>query len=150
MDYYMNFWYTKDREKIEENKLFIMMDLKLDELVKISKNDKVVSKYMEEIEKINEDPKFVHFMTEEEDREKLMNYLLEREKEIGIEEGMEQAKKQMNSLLEREKEIGIEEGMEQAKKQMILNLYKKDIDVKTISEASGLSIEEIKKIVEEK
>ena len=65
MDYYMNLCYTQNKEEIKENKLFIMMDLKLEELALISKKDKVVSKYMIELERINKDPRFVHFMSEE-------------------------------------------------------------------------------------
>ena len=86
MDYYMNLWYTKDEEEIEENKLFIMMDLNLDELAQISKKDKVVSKYMEEVKKINEDARF-HFMTQEEDQRKMENTMKKREREIGLEDG---------------------------------------------------------------
>ena len=133
MDYYMNLWYTKDKEKIEENKLLIMMDLKPNELVKISKNDKVVSKYMEEVKKINEDARFVHFMTEEEDRRKMENTIKAIAKEEGIEEGIN---------------LGREEGKKVATKEIIKNLFKNHIDIDTISKVSGLTKEEIGKIVE--
>ena len=56
MDYFMKYWYNKDEEMINRYKLFIMMDLgirELNNLVSISKDDKVVSKYMEEIDKIS-------------------------------------------------------------------------------------------------
>ena len=120
MDYYMNLWYTKDKKKIEENKLFIMMDLKMDELALISKDDKVVSKYMEEVERINKDPKFIHFMSEEEDRRKMENTMKRREREIGLEEGMEQKSKDVAKKMLEEK-----------------------IDISTISKITGLSEEEI-------
>ena len=124
MDYYMNLWYTNDKEKIEDNKLFIMMDLKPEELVKISKNDKVVSKYMEEVEKINKDARFVHFMTEEEDRRKMENTI----KAIATEEGRA-------------------EGRKEEKEEIAINLYKNNVDIETISKASGLTKEEILEII---
>ena len=39
MDKYMNYWYTKDKEKIEENKEIIMLDLELEELEELSGNN---------------------------------------------------------------------------------------------------------------
>ena len=46
MDKYMNYWYTKDKEKIEENKEIIMLDLELEELEELSGNNGMVKKYM--------------------------------------------------------------------------------------------------------
>ena len=60
-----------------------MLDLQKDELASISIDDKVVSKYIEEVEKINKNPKFIHFMSEEEDQRKLENTMKRREREIG-------------------------------------------------------------------
>ena len=129
MDYYMNLWYTKNKEKIEENKLFIMMDLKLDELAKLSKKDRVVSKYMEELERINKDARFVHFMTEEEDRRKMENTIKRREREIG-------------------ERIGREEGREEKTVDVVKKMLEKNIPIKDISEITELSLEEIAKIKE--
>ena len=143
MDYYRNLWYTKDKEKIEENKLFIMMDLEPNELELISKEDKVVSKYMEEVQKINEDVRFVHFMTEEEDRRKMYNTRIKREREIGEEIGEERGKKVG-------REEGRKEGREEEKRQMIIQFYKNHVDIETIANSSGLSVEEVEKIVKEK
>ncbi len=67
------FWYSKEEKKIEEYKYLIMLDLGLEELEKIAKKDKMVEKYMEEIEKLNESPEFHIYMTEEEDRRKCFN-----------------------------------------------------------------------------
>ena len=130
MDYYMNLWYTMDEEKIEENKLFIMMDLKLDELALISKDDKVVSKYMEEVERINKDPRFIHFMSEEEDRRKMENTMKRKEREIGLKEGRE-------------------EGKEIKTIELVKKLYQNNVDMKTLSISTGLSIDEIKAIIKE-
>ena len=142
MDYYMNLWYTKNTKEIEDNKLFIMMDLKLNELASISKDDKVVSKYMEELERINKDPKFIHFMSEEEDRRKLENTMKRREREIGMEEGITFGREEGITL-------GREEGRKEKTRELVKNLYCNHVDIKTLSESTGLSIEEIKTIIEE-
>ena len=47
----MNFWYTKDENQIQENKGIIMLDLPLDDLVDLSKDDRMVKKYMEEVKR---------------------------------------------------------------------------------------------------
>ena len=70
MDYYMKFWYDKNEEMIEKYKFFIMMNLGLSDLEKISKKDKVIGKYMKEIERVNKDPKFIEYMLDEEDQRK--------------------------------------------------------------------------------
>ena len=125
MDYYMNLWYTKNEKEIEENKLFIMMDLKLNELASISKDDKVVSKYMEELERINKDPKFIHFMSEEEDRRKLENTMKRREREIGREEGISFGREEGISL-------GREEGILQEKRDSAKRMLEEKIDISMI------------------
>jgi len=47
MDKYVNTWYTKEKEKIKDNKYLIMMNLPKKELEELSKEDKVVKEYME-------------------------------------------------------------------------------------------------------
>lgn len=47
MDKYMEFWYNKDNKEIEKNKYLIMLDLSKEDLVTLSKKDKVVVNYME-------------------------------------------------------------------------------------------------------
>lgn len=47
MEKYINYWYTKNEEKIEENKEIIMLDLELEELKLLSKEDRMVKKIYE-------------------------------------------------------------------------------------------------------
>ena len=47
------------------------------------------------------------------------------------------------------KSDGITLGIEQNRTEMVLNMYKKNIDIKTISEVSSLSLEEVEKIIKE-
>ena len=109
-----------------------MLDLQRDELASISKDDKVVSKYMEELERINKDPKFIHFMSEEEDRRKLENTMKRREREIGMEEGREE---------------GITLGSDKKAKEIALNLYQKGVDIDIILSSTSLSREELDEIL---
>ena len=66
MDKIMKFWYDKDEENIEKYKYLIMLNLEQEELHELSKRDEKVKKYMEEVERINQDPKFREYMAKEE------------------------------------------------------------------------------------
>ena len=91
MDYYKKLWYSNDKEKIEEYKYIIMQDLELEDLEKLSKNEKVVGKYMEEIKKVNEEPEFREFVTAEQDNLFIENSIKYYAKQEGREEGREEA-----------------------------------------------------------
>lgn len=54
MSRYMDIWKAKDLDKIEENKEIIMLNLGLDDLAILSRNDAMVEKYMHELQKVNE------------------------------------------------------------------------------------------------
>ena len=82
---------------------------------------------MEELERINKDPKFIHFMSEEEDRRKLENTRIEIATEIGLERGI---------TLGREKN-----NLDVAKK-----MLEEKIDISMISKITGLSEEEINEL----
>lgn len=87
MDYYNEIWYNKKEEEIEENKIIVMLDLEKESLKELSKKDKVVNKYMEELNKLNSSPDFREYMSHEEDERKIKNSLKE--------EGISQAKKEI-------------------------------------------------------
>ncbi len=131
MDYYMNFWYTNDKEKIEENKYLIMLNLGQDDLEKLSKKDRKVEKYMAEIKKINIEPKFIEFISYEEDQKKREKTRLRKAEESGFEQGIEQ---------------GIEQGSLSKSKEIAESLLKQNIDINIIAECTGLSLDELKKI----
>lgn len=124
MDKVMKFWYDKDKEKIEEFKHLIMLDLNEEELSILSKEDKVVRKYMDKLVKVNSDPKFQKYMSAEEDARKIRNSELEEAKEEGISQGIEQ---------------GIEQGILITAKNMLENKVK----IEEISKYTGLSVEKI-------
>lgn len=116
MDKIMKFWYDKNEEKIEEYKHLIMLDLSKEDLKKLAKKDREVEKYMKEVERVNEDPRFREYMTKEEDQKKIYNTQMSKAyNEGGKEKSIEIAKKMLQ------------------KKENILE----------ISEYTGLTIEEI-------
>lgn len=139
MDYYKKLWYHKNEKEIEENKYLIMLDLDKKELKSISKKDRMVEKYMEELVKLNENPTFREYMTAEEDARKIYNTeiseAIEKGFNKGIEQGIEQGKKQ-----------GIEQGKNQGKSEIISTLLSKGISLKEVSDLTGLSDKKIEKL----
>ena len=117
MDKVMEYWYTKDEEKIKEYLYLILLDLGKEELEEVAKESLEVEKYMKDLEKVNEDPRFREFMTKEEDERKIRNTELYAAKEEGLLQGKIEIARKM--LL---KNKSIEEIME------FTNLTKDEID----------------------
>ncbi len=127
MDYYLNLWYSKNEKEIDKYKYLIMLDLKPNELGKLSKKDKVINKYMEEVEKINEDPEFYEYISAEEDNRKIENSIRTQYRNEGREEGrIEGIKENTIKVAKKFKENGV--------------------SLEIISKSTGLSIEEIEKL----
>ena len=121
MDYLMKLWYSKDEKEIDKYKYLIMLDLDEEELHNLSRKDKVVSKYMSEIEKVNEDPYFWEFMSAEEDNRKIENSLRKQY----INEGIEQGKKT---------------GIEQNKLETAKLMREEGIDASLIKKITGIDV----------
>ncbi len=130
MDYYDKIWYSKNEEEIKKNQYMIMLDLDKKELKNMPK-DKIVDKYITNVTIVNDDPEFQKYMSEEEDKRKIQNSLLSEAKEEGISQGISQGYT-----------LGINDGIKQTAK----NLLSMNMPLEDISKATGLSIEEIKKI----
>ena len=105
MDKYMEFWYNKNNKEIEKNKYLIMLDLSKEDLISLSKKDKVVSNYMERLNNVNEDPRFQSYMSAEEDDRKMLNtYKMKAEKayDEGMNQGIKKTKKEIcNFMIEK-------------------------------------------------
>ena len=127
MDYFSKIWYSKDKEKIKENKYLIMLGLEKEELKELSLKNKGVKKYMEELNKINEDPEFREYMSYEEDQRKIFN-------------------SEMSYARRKGKEEGLKEGEYESKINIAKEMLKNGIDIDLISKCTGLTIEEITKI----
>ena len=130
MDYYGKIWYSKNEEEIKKNQYMIMLDLDKKELKNMPK-DKIVDKYITNVTIVNDDPEFQKYMSEEEDKRKIQNSLLSEAKEEGISQGISQ---------------GYTSGINDGIKQTAKNLLSMNMPIEDISKATGLSIEEIKKI----
>ena len=131
MDKIMKFWYDKNEEKIEEYKHLIMLDLSKEDLKKLAKKDREVEKYMKEVERVNEDPRFREYMTKEEDQKKIYNTQMSKAYNEGISEGISK---------------GIEQGILEGGKEKSIEIAKKllnKLPVNEIVKVTGLSKEEI-------
>ena len=118
MDKYKEILYNKNKEEIEKNKYIIMLDMNLEELEKY-KEDKVVKEYMEKMERLNQSPMFINWITKEKDEEMIRNTQLFRAEE---------------------------KGREQANLEIAQKMINEKVDIHVVSKVTGLSINEIKKL----
>ena len=142
MDMIMKFWYSKDEKMINEYKYLIMLDLEPNDLKHLS-NDRLVGKFMSDLEKLNEDPKFREYMSKEEDTRKCHNTELRIAREAGITEGIAEG-------IEQGIEKGIIQGTKAANIETAKNLLEMGIGtIEEIAKATKLSAEEIEKLRKE-
>ena len=121
-------WYHLNKEEMEENyKYLLILNLGLDELKKLSKNDKIVKKYMEELAELNNNETFRYAVSADEDAKLIQKLLVKRAKEDGQHEGL------------------IKRNIEIAK-----NLLSKNYNINEIIDITGLSKKEINKLANEK
>ena len=76
MDYYTNLFNTNDTKKIKSDIILVMLGQERNNLIKLAKNNKVVSKYMDELDEVNKIPEFREYMSKEEDDRKIRNTLI--------------------------------------------------------------------------
>ena len=129
MDYY-NKLFCKNEDEIKKNLYMIMLDLDKKKLENMPK-DKIVDKYITNVTIVNDDPEFQKYMSEEEDKRKIQNSLLSEAKETGY-------------------TSGINDGISKGIKQTAKNLLSMNMTLEDISKATGLSVEEINKLKNEK
>lgn len=119
MDKYKEILYNKNKEEIEKNKYILMLDMNLEELEKY-KEDKVVKEYMEKMERLNQNPMFINWITKEKDEEMIRNTQLFRAEE---------------------------KGREQANLEIAQKMIQKNIPMKQICEITGLDKKEIENLI---
>ena len=180
MDYYNNLSNTNDTKKIKDDIILVMLGQEREKLNILAKKYKVVSKYMNELDEVNKNPKFREYMSYELEQEILRN----SERKLGVEEGIEQGKKliiasllasgmskeeiekrininpdfreymsyelEQEILRNSERKIGFEEGIEQSKKEIVNNLLNTDMSISEISKIVNLKEEDIVKIKDAK
>ena len=119
MDKYKEILYNKNKEEIEKNKYILMLDMNLEELEKY-KEDKVVKEYMEKMERLNQNPMFINWITKEKDEEMIRNTQLFKAEE---------------------------KGREQANLEIAQKMIQKNIPMKQICEITGLDKKEIENLI---
>ena len=93
--------------------------------------DDIVDKYITNITIVNNNPEFQKYMSEEEDKKKIQNSLFFEARENGINDG-------------------ISKGVSQEKVSIAKNMLNKNMSIEDISDITGLSVEEINKLKNEK
>ena len=93
--------------------------------------DDIVDKYITNVTIVNDNPEFQKYMSEEEDKRKIQNSLLSEARENGINDG-------------------ISKGVSQEKVSIAKNMLNKNMSIEDISDITGLSVEEINKLKNEK
>ena len=133
-------WYDKNELEIEKNKYLLMLDMEIKDIKKLPK-DKVVREYMEKIEKLNNDPMFINWITKEKDEQMIKNTQLYRATQEGINIGISQGISQGINQ-------GMKQGMRQEKIEIAKSMLKKNMDIEDIIDITGLPKEEIEKLTE--
>lgn len=134
MDKIINFWYDEDEKNIIKNLHLIILDLDIEYLNKLledynlsERDDLFMRMFKKKIEELNDDDYLVSNITREEDLIRRLN----SEKTMSFDEGLE---------------LGIEQGSKETLLETAMNLKKLDVSLDKISEATGLSLEEVKKL----
>ena len=102
--------------------------------------DKIVDKYITKVTIVNNDPEFMSYMSEEEDKRKIQNSLYNESREKGYNSGLKKG-------LKDGKKEGIEQGIKEGSIAVARNLLSMNMKVEDISKATGLSIDEINKLL---
>ena len=124
MDKIKEIWYSKVEEEIDKYKYLLMLDLPREELEKLRKRDEIVESYAKKVNRLNDEFKYTRRHTVEEEEKYLANTRETLAYEAGESDG---AKKSL---------------METAKSLLNMGIA----TIEQISMATGLSIEEIKKL----
>ena len=131
MDILKEIWYDKKESEINKYKYLIMLDMDVKTLKNLPK-DKVVEEYMEKIEKLNQDPMFINWITKEEDERKIKNTQISLAYNNGLNDGISE---------------GISQGIDTGKKELINEMLKNGMTTEQISKMINMEIEEINKII---
>lgn len=139
MDKYKEMWYDKNEIEINKYKYLIMLDMDMKRLKNLPK-DKVVEEYMEKIEKLNQDPIFINWITKEEDERKIKNTQISLAYNNGLNDGISEGISQGISE-------GISQGIDFGMKKIINEMIKNGMTIEQISKMINMEIEEINKII---
>ena len=135
VDYFKDTWYNLVGEEKEEYydkyKSIIMFSFDEEQLKDLKDEDEYMKKIKKDVTKLNQDPEFYQWMTDEEDRQMMENSIKIRYSKLGIEQGISQ---------------GFKQGSNDTKKEIVRNMKEMNYPIEDIKKITGLSIEEIEKI----
>ena len=103
----------------KEYEFLAIFDFDKEELKKVGSGDKYMTEFKKKVESLNNNARYKEFLSAEEDMRKTNNTF---------------------------KEIGRREGVEERNIEIVRNLLKENVDMEIISKATGLALEEIKKL----
>ena len=101
MDYYRKKYYNKEGTlKKDAPKYLLMLDANSKELKELCKGDKIMEKFRDNVEKLNDDQTLIDFLTKEEEDEIKKNSYYAEGKETGkLEEKLDLAKKMIQNSI---------------------------------------------------
>ena len=142
VDLLKKLYYNKDIKSINKYKPVIMLTLNKEELEEFSLGDERIMEYKDKVNELNSDDDFVTFISREEDQEKTENALrtIISEKNEELKNSREELKNSKEELKTQKTKLN-NVNIENARK-----MKEKNIDLNTISEITGLTIEEIEKL----
>ena len=142
VDLLKKLYYNKDIKSINKYKPVIMLVLNKEELEEFSLGDERIMEYKDKVDELNSDDDFVTFISREEDQEKTENAL-----RTIISEKNEELKNSREELRNSKEELKTQKTkLNNVKIDIARNLKENNIDIKIISDTTGLTIEEIKKL----
>ena len=144
---FAKFWYDNDIESVMKAPILTMIGIKdEEELEKYSKkmNNAIIKESVDNLKRLNSDAAFVYGLTPEEDEMLVRNTRDELVRREALAEGKAKGK---NEGLAEGKAKGLAEGKAEGKAEIAINLLKKNYPIDEIVEITGLSKEEIEKLV---
>lgn len=129
LDYYDKIMYNKVNKSDKLWKLLTIKDK--NELEFLTNNERLLDGYSEKLTSLSRDKIYKeHIMWNE-----------------TIERNLRRAEDYHSGLYDGEMK-GIEKGVEKTKKEMVINLFNNDVSIEIIAKSSGLTIEEVQKIID--
>ena len=149
MDLLLNIWYHGDRSEALNYSHFLMLGLNMKDLNALYKEKgyKFMKKYMDNVEELNNDTEFVNVISPEKDNEMVINTLKNEAIKEGYEQGIKEAMKEAKekAIKEVRKET-LKEGKHTKALETAKNMLNKKLDIKLVSECTGLSVKEIENL----
>ena len=136
---FAKFWYDNDIESVIKAPILTMIGIKdEEELEKYSKkmNNAIIKESVDNLKRLNSDAAFVYGLTPEEDEMLVRNTRDELVRREALAEGKAKGKNE-----------GLAEGKAEGKAEIAINLLKKSYPVDEIVEITGLTKEEIEKLI---